>query len=179
MVEHAKRPEWDVSIGLDRVDRDPDFILATLLRDNGFPHDWDEDEKFIRFRVTSEGYDIWMYMLHRTPEIRALDNAWTIYSPRKVLKHCNWDDLSKRRVFALYWERYAQSCESAETKFEDSDQRNAAMRAARNAKRNMRRWLGQLTPLTHEEIKTLMEPVVNRVLAEVQSHGYVEYPQLE
>jgi hypothetical protein len=124
MVENSKEQEFNVVIAFDKIDVNPSFILASILREKRFPLEWKDEEKWIKIRVD---WNSWMQFC-RTPEYHALDHAWTCHSPRSQLRQCSWDEDTKRKIFAFYWSSVAKSCKDFANKTEDLSRKKGQRR---------------------------------------------------
>lgn len=94
----------------------------------------------------------------------------------QVLQQCQWDDQTKRRVLALYWQNRAAFCQKEAKGFSKMEDPDGYLKAeeyqkrwsedAEDAMTEARELLGESRPLILDDIRLLTEQVVDRVLAQ-------------
>jgi len=157
-----KRPEslW-INIKQDDVSV---LFLAQILAQKGFKVWISEqavDEKgktkvgYVAIHADLDGQDI-LRLISHTPDMEALCLTIHGFGPPN-LDYCHWDDVTKRRVAAYWYQKEAVSYQEQAKPLEEKAKANRAQ---------ARKLLGKHKPLTQDEIRSLVEQVVDRVLAQ-------------
>lgn len=98
-----------------------------------------------------------------TPEFQALSNADSVIEEPK-LDSCSWDDQTKKRVQAFYFQNLADQREW-EIKH-GLEKGEKAQKEVVSYQESVHRLLEGTNPLLEDDMRSLLEPVVDRVLAQ-------------
>lgn len=150
------------------------FVLPQILVEKGIPISISEFEEghFVKVYASLVGKSI-LEKLEEIPEIDAINGALsgTVVSEIDI-EDCNWDESTKIRVEAFSWQSRAdffqkmaesvnptRSTHARQRKQEDEEE-------AQKAQTKAKELLKDLPPFTPSDIHSLLEEVVDRVLAQ-------------
>jgi len=153
------------------------FVLPQILAEKGLSvsiSKCETDLHFVEVYASPFGSRV-LEKLEETPEFDAICSALsgTVVSEIEV-EDCNWDESTKRRVQALFWQSRADFFEKmashikrplsfygrvTEQRDEDEVQKSRIL---------TRELLGDLPQLSPEDIRSLLTEVVDRVLSQPQ-----------
>lgn len=170
---------------VDNRQTEPSLALAQVLNERGLDVHIREPyvlpaERYAGVHASSENQTL-LHRLTATHELRALSIADDgVTTPKTMLnqylEHCWWNKETQRRVKAFYWQNLANYhqgvADGIDThpsyKFhKPQDRTKKAERHQRQAEENRgkeREILGELQPLTPEDVRSLVVKVVEREL---------------
>lgn len=188
MVEQSWERDWSKDFKTDcyKDSFNPSFVLAKILEQRSVGVSIIQEvvrndkryNELVEIQMTPHGRDC-MLKGEYTPEFLALSHAkwhaeWR-HKPKPKFESCQWDDATKRRVEAFYWQNVVTHYQrTLEERLQILDQGNAWYKKVINDNKKMidetqskvRELLDDLNPLTSEDIRSLLEEVVDRVLAQ-------------
>lgn len=149
-----------------RHDTNTKLILAQVLISRRFPVWIHEFPTLVVINATSDGKSA-LNKVSETPECLALLTADNPGFNEPAVDDCYWNDETKKRVLGFYWQNKAALYHMEAEKFDHRHSRNLQQRS-KKAQAKAKELLGDLPPLTSTDIRSLLEPVVDRVLAQTQ-----------
>lgn len=158
-------------------DQPTTLTLALLLKERGLPILIFEQPLYI-LRQTWHGWSS-IYtkiegaraldQIKDTSEYKALDCADTGLGDPPDFSDCQWDDETKARVLVRYWQyramhyqRWADNIDPKTSK--DVNEKDEKRKEAEKAQAKAKELLGELNTITPDDIRSLLEEVVDRVL---------------
>ncbi|MBI2327342.1 hypothetical protein HYU92_03380 [Candidatus Curtissbacteria bacterium] len=162
------RPTW----WTENNESNPTLIAAQILAQKG--HDVRIDQEAIDQkgrplpgRIVINGSDEGKNLLNQlinTPELNALAGAvFHLWEP--ATNQCSqWEEQTRRKVLALYWQNKAlfEKKQSEEAQSIDSGEYRKGL--AQENQRKAESILGELEPLTADQIRSLVEQAANNFL---------------
>lgn len=191
MVEQSWKRDWSKDFKSDHYKDvfNPSFILAKILEQRGLGVSINQTvirrgeylSEIAEIHESPQGRDVIM-RVNSTPEFLALSHAkwrgkWPGIRPKPSFELCEWDEQTKRQVEAFYWQNVVTHYQRIlEERLQTLDQGNAWHKKVIDENKKMiderqvkvQELLGELSPLTPDEIRSLLEEVVDRVLAQVE-----------
>lgn len=137
----------------------PLLITAQLLVEKGVPLIISENaigaygEKlsdYVAIHATGKARDTLFQIILHEPEFRALEAAFSQYHAPDI-SDCQWDEQTRRKFWARYWQNLKGNKLFDQKGIEKQIQK-----------------FSDVEPLTPNEIRSLLEEVVDRVLAQSQ-----------
>lgn len=82
-----------------------------------------------------------------------------------AVDNCYWNDETKKKVLSFYWQNKAALYRMVAEKFDHPHSQNLQQRS-KKAQAKAKKLLGEFSPLTSNDIRSLLNEVVDRVLAQ-------------